>query len=102
MPDFTYRAKNATGSISEGVVTAGTHREALAQLTQRSLFPLEVTDKSQSNTPFGLKLELPSRIKTETIADTLTGLADLLGNGVSLLEALNILSKQSTDKKMEM
>ena len=100
MPDFTYRAKTETGSISEGVVTAGTHREALAQLTQRSLFPLEVTDKTASKTPFGLKLELPARIKTETIADTLTGLADLLGNGVSLLESLNILSEQSTDKKM--
>jgi len=100
MPSFSYRAKTTSGSISEGVITAGTHREALTQLTQRSLFPLEVTDKDGSKNPFGFKLELPTKVKTETIADTLTGLSDLLGNGVTLLESLTILAEQSPDKRM--
>lgn len=99
MPDYAYRAKTSSGSISEGVLTAASQREALAQLTQRSLFPLEVRDQ-ESKAPFGIKLELSKRVKTETIADTLTGMSDLLGNGVSLLETLAILSEQSTDKRM--
>ena len=100
MPSFSYRAKTSTGSISEGVITAGTHREALTQLTQRSLFPLEVTDQDAAKNPLGFKLELPSKVKTETIADTLTGLSDLLTNGVTLLESLTILAEQSPDKRM--
>ena len=100
MPEFSYRAKTDSGGIAEGVLTAGSHREALTQLTQRSLFPLEVRDQSKTNSPFGFKLELNTRIKTETIADALTGLSDLLSNGVSLLESLTILAEQSTDKKM--
>ena len=100
MPEFTYRAKTSNGSISEGVLSAGDRRDALTQLTQRSLFPLEVHDQSAPKSPFGIKLELGTRIKTETIADTLTGMSDLLGNGVSLLESLTLLSEQSTDKKM--
>lgn len=100
MPDFSYRAKTSSGALAEGVITAGTHREALLQLTQRSLFPIEVEDKSASNAPFGLKLELSKRIKTETVADTLTGMSDLLGNGVALLESLSILAEQAPDRNM--
>ena len=100
MPTFSYRAKTTSGTIAEGVVSAGTHKEALKQLTQRSLFPLEVKDQEATKNPFGIKLELPSKVKTETIADTLTGLSDLLTNGVSLLESLSILAEQSPDKRM--
>lgn len=100
MPEFSYRAKTTTGSIAEGVLTANTHRDALTQLTQQSLFPLDVQDRSKSRSSFGFKLEFGNRVKTETIADTLTGLSDLLSNGVSLLESLTLLSEQATDEKM--
>lgn len=99
MPDFAYRAKTLSGSVTEGIVTAGTHKEALSQLTQQSLFPLEVRDKASPGA-FGLKLELSGRIRTETISDTLTQLGDLLNNGVTLLESLKILSEQAPDKRM--
>lgn len=100
MPDFNYRAKTSTGEISEGVIVAGSHGEALSQLSQRALFPLEVTDPAASKAPFGIKLEFSARVKTETVADTLTGLSDLLGNGVTLLESLTILAEQAPDKRM--
>lgn len=100
MPDYSYRAKTATGVTSQGVVTAGSHQEALALLSKRSLFPLEVKDKSASKIPFGIKLELGGKVKTETVADTLTGMSDLLGNGVALLESLRILAEQAPDKRM--
>ncbi len=100
MPDFSYRAKTTTGALAEGVLTADTHREALTQLTQRSLFPLEVVDKNTNKPGFGLAFSFGAGVKTETIADALTGMSDLLGNGVALLESLTILSEQSTDKKM--
>lgn len=49
MPEFAYRAKTSTGDVSQGVVTAGTHREAVTQLMQRALFPLEVRDRDEGN-----------------------------------------------------
>ena len=39
----------------EGVIDAGTHREALPQLTQRKLFPLEVQDQDAAKNPFGYR-----------------------------------------------
>ena len=51
-------------------------------LRQRSLFPMEIRDHKANSS--GL-LICNYGVKTETIADTLTQLADLLGGGVSLL-----------------
>lgn len=98
MPDFSYKAKTAGGENTAGVITANTHQEALAVLSGQALFPLEVVDQQKSG--FQLSLALPARVKSDTIADTLTQLADLLTNGVPLLESLKILSEQSADKRM--
>jgi len=82
------------------VISAGSHREALLLLTQQALFPLEVRDQTNTNAPFKFPIQLPRTVKAEAIADTLTQLADLLANGVALLESLQILSEQSADKRM--
>jgi type II secretory pathway component PulF len=100
MPDFLYRAKTATGQNTDGVVSARSHREALALLTKQALFPLEVRDQAAASGVFKLPFQLPRKVKTEVIADTLTQLADLLANGVALLESLRILSEQTADQRM--
>ncbi len=100
MPDFFYRAKTSDGQNTDGTIAAGSTREAMSLLRQRSLFPLEVRDGSKKASAWDIKIDLPRRIKTEIIADTLTQLSDLLGGGVTLLEALTILSKESSDPQM--
>ncbi|MBM4000807.1 MAG: type II secretion system F family protein [Planctomycetes bacterium] len=100
MPEFNYRAKLASGQTTDGVIAAGSHREALALLTRQSLFPLEVRDRQAPASKFAISLSLPRKVKVEIIADTLTQLSDLLANGVALLESLRILSRQSADKRM--
>lgn len=98
MPEFAYKAKTVGGDNTAGVITATTHQEALSLLSGQSLFPLEVVDQQKSG--FQVRIALPTRVKSEAIADTLTQLADLLTNGVPLLESLKILSAQSADKRM--
>ncbi|HJN09333.1 MAG: type II secretion system F family protein [Pirellulaceae bacterium] len=100
MPDFLYRAKTAAGQNTDGVISAGSHREALSLLTRQALFPLEVRDQATAGGSFKLPIQLSRKVKAEIIADTLTQLADLLANGVALLESLRILAEQSTDKRM--
>ena len=99
MPDFQYRAKTAQGGNTTGVISATTHRDALMLLRKRSLFPMEVRSATPHN-GWDLGELLPRRVKSETISDTLTQLADLLENGVSLLESLSILSQQGADPEM--
>ncbi len=97
MPDFSYRAKTNSGAVSEGVIQASTQQEAIRQLTRQSLFPIDVSNKSQAWSNFSLSFR---RISSETISDLLTQMSDLLTNGVSLLDSLKILAEQSPDAKL--
>jgi type II secretory pathway component PulF len=94
MPDFAYTAKTQQGQRTEGTISATTRIEALQRLRQRSLFPLTVTDSSKTTLPM-TRWEFKPRVKKDQVADACTQLADLLSNGVPMLEALQILSEAS-------
>ena len=99
MPEFAYTARSVQGQDSSGVISAGSRREAIALLAEKSLFPLRVAVQAAEGER---KLRLPwqRRVKTEGLADTFTQLADLLSNGVPLLESLNILAQQCVDQRL--
>jgi type II secretory pathway component PulF len=91
MPEFAYSARSLTGEDVTGTISASSKREALAALSDRSLFPLRVESQGTGKPIF----EFKRRIKVPMIAASLTQLADLLQNGVPLLGALDILSEQA-------
>ena len=43
MPDFAYVARDGRGQKIMGTLTAGSQREALAQLDAKALFPVEIS-----------------------------------------------------------
>ena len=88
MPQFTYTARTLAGEDVAGTITAASKREMLAALAERALFPLHVAEKRRS--PW----QLQRRVKTAVLVPNLAQLADLLQNGVPLLEALSVLSAQ--------
>lgn len=98
MPDFSYRAKTTTGSLAEGVVQADSQQEAIRQLTRQELFPIDVRNAAAGWKQWGISFH---RVGAETIADLLTQLSDLLGNGVSLLDSLKILAEQTPDPALQ-
>ncbi len=100
MPEFVYQAKTASGDLTDGLITAKSHQDALALLAQQSLFPLEVRDPESTGKGLALKLPFQRKIKPDRKADMLTQLADLLTNGVPMLESLRLLSEQATDKQL--
>jgi general secretion pathway protein F/type IV pilus assembly protein PilC len=99
MPDFAYTARSTQGQDSTGVISAGSRREAIALLAQQSLFPLKVEAAVAAGTS-GLRWPVRKRVKTEVLADTFTQMADLLSNGVPLLDALDILAKQALEPRL--
>lgn len=101
MPDFAYTAKSATGKPLSGVVAAPSRRAALQMLKQKRLYPLQVRDVSETK-PMGAGLSLPSRIKKEQVADLCTQLADLLNNGVPMLESLTILQEVTVHPRLKL
>lgn len=94
MPQFSYIARDANGQDIAGLLSANNHRDAIAQLASRALFPIKIENAKRKSG--GVRLQLPwkNRIRTEVLAANLTQLADLLQNGVALLASLKILAKQ--------
>ena len=94
MPQFAFTARNLAGEDVHGSIPAGSRREALRAISQRSLFPLKVEDVSTKKATSGFSLSLGRRVKAELLASNLTQLADLMENGVPLLSSLKILADQ--------
>jgi type II secretory pathway component PulF len=96
MPEFSYTARTLSGDNVAGTISAGTKRETLAMLAEKSLYPIHVESSETGQIQLGFK----KRIGASVLASTLTQLADLLQNGVPLLNSLEILSEQSPHPRM--
>ena len=96
MPEFSYTARTLSGENVAGTINAGTKRETLALLAEKSLYPIHVENAEAGQIRFGFK----KRVGASVLAATLTQLADLLQNGVPLLNALEILAEQATHPTM--
>jgi type II secretory pathway component PulF len=97
MQEFAYTARTLTGQDVDGLIAADSRGDVMAILTERSLFPLDVIPAKAS----GFSLKLNRRINAELLANTLTQLADLLANGVPLLQALSVLIQQTPHERMQ-
>jgi len=101
MPEFCYTARRATGEDVVGEITAGSQREAIALLSGSSLFPLTVESAERQGKIASWKWPFWRRVGSEAISSTLTQMADLLENGVPLLESLRILADQSPHPELQ-
>ena len=100
MSDFAYTAKTSSGQKCSGIVAAATRAEAMQRLRTQSLFPMTVVDQAGTQ-PAWTKISLPVRVTKEQTADFCTQLADLLTNGVPMLESLRILSDATENVRLK-
>ena len=98
MPDYVYTAKNATGAETTGRIAANSKREALEALHRIKLFPVSVEDSRKG------EISLPifkRRVAELQVAAALIQLADLLENGVPVLQAFQVLEKQTPNPRLK-
>ena len=100
MSDFAYTAKTSSGQKCSGIIAAATRAEAMQRLRTQSLFPMTVVDQAGTQ-PAWTKISLPVRVTKEQTADFCTQLADLLTNGVPMLESLRILSDATENVRLK-
>jgi general secretion pathway protein F/type IV pilus assembly protein PilC len=89
MPEFVYTARTLGGEDVAGTIACGSRREMLQVLADKSLFPLHVAERPAQ------KWRVRKRVKPQLLSSTLNQLADLLENGVPLLDSLRLLAEQS-------
>lgn len=98
MPDFAYKAREATGSLVTGVITASNHQDALNALATQQLFPVKV-DLSESSKE--QQKQITRRVSQKQLAIFYGQLADLLKSGVPLLRSLELLERQTSNAALK-
>ena len=94
MPKYAYRAKDTTFKIVEGTIEAETANAAITRLATRGIYPLSFTEVSSAALPASAAA-MQRRVPSQPLAYMSRQLADLLGGGVSLFNALSLLSNQT-------
>ena len=103
MPNFKYRAKEPGGNASGGVVTAASEREAVQQLRNQNLTVLEVLPEEKKRALSLSKLFQPrAHVKTDDMVLFTRQLSTMINAGIPILEALEVLHEQVTDKGFKM
>ena len=100
MTDFAYTAKSTTGEKRSGTIAAASRSEAMQRLRSQSLFPMTLVDHKTGKAAWA-SLSLPVRVTKEQTADFCGQLADLLSNGVAMLEALKILADATENSRLK-
>lgn len=99
MPDFTYEAIARSGQKKTGTLTAGSEREAAVMLDSQGLFPTRLLAQ-KSAAEGGGGLPLFGGVSKRHLATMYSQLADLLHSGVPMLRSLEILERQSSNKRL--
>jgi type II secretory pathway component PulF len=102
MPIFRYKAISADGQAVSGTITAGTRPEAITQIKQRGVRPLNVeTDrKVRQADSVAAKGSRRSRVTRRDIFVFTSQLAALLKAGIVMSQALAILEEQTESESL--
>lgn len=92
MPIYQYKAKNKAGETVHGKVEAMQVDQAYSALQNRGLFVVSVHDAGEGDV-FSLKIF--NSVKQDDIVNFTRQLATMVTAGLSLLDAMTILSRQS-------
>lgn len=96
MPKFHFSAATADGSVVNGVESSPGIDQARAQLLARNLQPINVRPKKSI-----LQFEItPKKVKKRYLMHFCRQLAVFVRSGVSVIEAMYILSEEASDKLM--
>lgn len=97
MPDYAYSARTLAGELLEGTLSAGSQREAMAQLSAKELFPLKV-EPAKGAVAAGADGSI--RVPSAKVTPVYNQLAALLRSGVPLLRSLAVIKEQSSNKAL--
>lgn len=100
MPKFFYRAKKGPKDFVEGIVEAESENGAVRKITEMGYFPVLIKREEISKTRTIGPLSFFKKLKLSDLSVFTRQLSDLLGAGLPLVRALDILNKQTENKNL--
>ncbi|MBI4336024.1 MAG: type II secretion system F family protein [Candidatus Omnitrophica bacterium] len=103
MPRYLYKAKKGPNELTEGFVDADSEAQALSKIGSLGLFPISI--RTEGDAVEGAEGSAPSvflkKIRAADLAIFTRQLADLLGSGMTVVNSLDILAKQTENKRLK-
>ncbi|WP_100373642.1 type II secretion system F family protein [Bacillus sp. FJAT-45037] len=99
MAQFNYIGRGTNGKTKKGVITGSTKRDAATKLKEKQISVLELTEAKA--TGLNKEISFGNPVKLQDFAIYLRQFSTLLKAGVSIVEATNILSKQTSSKALK-
>ncbi|MDD3656932.1 MAG: type II secretion system F family protein [Atribacterota bacterium] len=96
MPTFSYRARDNSGQIFSGVIEGDNREAVIDRLREMKYFIISVEQKSQ--TLLSTEITLFKTIKIRDLAIFYRQFATMVSAGLTLVNCLEILSKQTENK----
>ncbi len=100
MPKFYYKAKTGPKDFVEGIIEAESENGAIRKVTDMGYFPLLVKREDISKNKSLGPLSFFNRAKLSDVSVFTRQLSDLLGAGLPLVKALDVLTKQTENKNL--
>ncbi|BCO09716.1 phytochrome sensor protein [Desulfolithobacter dissulfuricans] len=105
MPVYEYTALSSSGKKTKGIIDADSVSAARQKIKSRGQYPVEITETTPQAGKSGrtsfLHIELGQRVRQQEIHIATRQLATLLGAGIPLVQALNGLIEQTTNKSLK-
>ena len=99
MPKFTYIAKSQPGETIQGDIEAESEQEVIDKLTKSGYFPISVQTEDLTLSRQGI-FRLRKIASRDTVIFT-RQLSSLIESGVNILNSLNIIAGQSSNKYLK-
>ncbi|MEJ2548413.1 MAG: type II secretion system F family protein, partial [Gemmatimonadota bacterium] len=91
MPVFTYSARTISGELKRDQIDVPARDDVIAFLRAQKLIPVSVREK-----PKGVNLSFGARLKSRDLVIMTRQFATMINAGLPLVQALDILVKQSS------
>ena len=96
MPVFTYSARTISGELKRDQIDVPNRDDVIAFLRAQKLIPVSVREK-----PKGLNMTIGGRMKSRDLVIMTRQFATMINAGLPLVQALDILVKQSDNKMLQ-
>ncbi len=98
MPIFAYKAKTETGRVISGKIESRNQREAITELSHLDLVVFEV---KPINAFFNQEISIGAKLKEKDFVVFLRQFSTLMGAGILLLEAVELLAAQTESEILQ-
>lgn len=98
MTVFKYAGRTKAGEAKKGTITASSRNTAISKLRQQGINPRTI---EESKSILHKEITIGGAVKTEDFVIYCRQFATLIRAGISIVEATNILARQSTSKPLK-